>query len=292
MEEKGRKVTVPEIVGMKRRGEKIVCLTAYDYPTARLVDRAGVDLILVGDSLGMVVLGLPSTLPVTVEDIVRHTQAVSRAVERALVVADMPFMSYQPSVEEAVKNAGRMVKEGGAEAVKVEGARHLEAIRAIVESGIPVMGHVGMTPQFMHEFGGFRVRGKEAEMARKVMEDAIRLEEVGCFSVVLECVPWQLAKAITERLSIPTIGIGAGPYCDGQILVIHDVIGLFEGFRPKFVKQYANIAGEIERALSEYAAEVREGKFPGLEHSYTIPEEELEEALREVGQDEGRGKNS
>lgn len=282
MAERRWKVTVPELVEMKRRGEKIVCLTAYDYPTAKLVDRAGVDLILVGDSLGMVVLGLPSTLPVTVEDIVRHTQAVSRAVERALVVADMPFMSYQPSVEEAVRNAGRMVKEGGAEAVKVEGARHIEAIRAIVESGIPVMGHVGMTPQFMHEFGGYRVRGKEAEMARRVLEDALRLEEAGCFSVVLECVPWQLAKAITERLSIPTIGIGAGPHCDGQILVLHDVVGLFEEFQPKFVKRYANLAREIERAVSEYASEVREGKFPGMEHSYSISEEELEEALKGV----------
>ncbi|MGI9951663.1 3-methyl-2-oxobutanoate hydroxymethyltransferase [Moorellaceae bacterium AZ2] len=265
----GKKVTVLQLREMKARGEKITMLTAYDYPSALTADRAGIDVILVGDSLGMVVLGYESTLPVTMEDMVHHTKAVVRARPSALVVADLPFLSYQISVAEAVRNAGRLVQEGGADAVKLEGGRPVvDKVKAIVEAGIPVMGHLGLTPQAANQLGGFRVQGRDEETAKRLLEDAELLQEAGAFSLVLECVPAALARSITERLNIPTIGIGAGPYCDGQVLVYHDVLGLFDRFQPKFVKRYARLGEEIVRALQEYCQEVRQGIFPGEEHSY------------------------
>ncbi len=263
-----KRVTVVDIQNKKGK-EPIVMITAYDYPSAQMVDEAGVDIILVGDSLGMVVLGYDSTLPVTMEDMLRHTAAVVRGSKRALVVGDMPFMSYQLSPEQALDNAGRFIKEAGAHAVKLEGGEEvLEAIRKITSAGIPVMGHIGLTPQSIHKIGGYRVQGRDEETAEKLKKDAKLLEEAGCFSIVLEAVPMNLAKEITESLSIPTIGIGAGPYCDGQVLVYHDVLGLFQEFKPKFVKRYAELRGEIVEAIKRYADEVRERKFPDEEHSY------------------------
>ncbi|HBT46479.1 MAG TPA: 3-methyl-2-oxobutanoate hydroxymethyltransferase [Peptococcaceae bacterium] len=265
----GKKVTVLKLKEMKERGEKITMLTAYDYPSALTADRAGIDVILVGDSLGMVVLGFESTLPVTMEDMLHHTKAVMRARPSALVVADMPFLSYQVSVAEAVRNAGRLVQEGGAEAVKLEGGRPVaDRVKAIVEAGIPVMGHLGLTPQAANQLGGFRVQGRDEETAARLVEEAELLQEAGAFSIVLECVPVDLARTITRRLRIPTIGIGAGPHCDGQVLVYHDVLGLFDRFQPKFVKRYARLGEEIVAALQQYCREVRQGIFPGEEHSY------------------------
>ncbi len=253
----------------KAAGEPIVMITAYDYPTARVVDEAGVDIILVGDSLGMVVLGYENTLPVTMEEMLIHTAAVVRGSERALVVGDMPFMSYQLSPQQALDNAGRFIKEAGAHAVKLEGGEEvLEAIRKITSAGIPVMGHIGLTPQSIHRIGGYRVQGKDEEGAARLKKDAKLLEEAGCFSVVLEAVPAQLAKEITESLSIPTIGIGAGPHCDGQVLVFHDVVGIFQEFKPKFVKRYANLRQQMLDAVKSYVEEVRSGVFPDEEHSY------------------------
>ena len=263
------KVTVVTLREKKERGEPIVMITAYDYPSAQMVDEAGVDIILVGDSLGMVVLGYENTLPVTMEDMLRHTAAVVRGTKKAMVVGDMPFMSYQLSPEQALDNAGRFIKEAGAHAVKLEGGEEvLEAIKKITSAGIPVMGHIGLTPQSIHKIGGYRVQGRDEEQAEKLMRDAKLLEEAGCFSIVLEAVPMELAKKITESLTIPTIGIGAGPYCDGQVLVFHDVLGIFQEFKPKFVKRYANLRDEIIKAVSEYVDEVKQGKFPGEEHSY------------------------
>ena len=263
-----KRVTVVDIQNKKGK-EPIVMITAYDYPSAQMVDEAGVDIILVGDSLGMVVLGYDSTLPVTMEDMLRHTAAVVRGSRRALVVGDMPFMSYQLSPEQALDNAGRFIKEAGAHAVKLEGGEEvLEAIRKITSAGIPVMGHIGLTPQSIHKIGGYRVQGRDEKTAEKLKKDAKLLEEAGCFSIVLEAVPMNLAKEITESLSIPTIGIGAGSYCDGQVLVYHDVLGLFQEFKPKFVKRYAELRGEIVEAIKRYADEVRERKFPDEEHSY------------------------
>ncbi len=263
------RVTVVTLTEKKKKGEPIVMITAYDYPSAQMVDEAGVDIILVGDSLGMVVLGYENTLPVTMEDMLRHTAAVVRGTKRAMVVGDMPFMSYQLSPEQALENAGRFIKEAGAHAVKLEGGEEvLDAIKKITSAGIPVMGHIGLTPQSIHRIGGYRVQGREKEQAEKLKKDAKLLEEAGCFSIVLEAVPMELAKEITQTLSIPTIGIGAGPHCDGQVLVYHDVLGIFQEFKPKFVKRYANLREKIIGAVSEYVDEVRKGKFPDETHSY------------------------
>jgi 3-methyl-2-oxobutanoate hydroxymethyltransferase len=263
------KVTVPEIVKMKLAGKKIAVLTAYDFSFARILDDAGIDILLVGDSVGSVVQGQESTLPVTLEEMIYHTRIVARGRKRALLVADMPFLSYQVSVEEAKRNAGRFLSEGGAEAVKVEGGVPVQkTIQVIVEMGIPVMGHVGLTPQSIHRFGGYKVQGKEKEAREKIMRDALAVEEGGAFSVVLEGIPLDLAQEITRRLSIPTIGIGAGMHCDGQVLVVHDMLGLFDMYTPKFVKRYANVAGVMTDAVKRFIAEVREGTFPDDEHSF------------------------
>jgi 3-methyl-2-oxobutanoate hydroxymethyltransferase len=277
-----RKVTVPDIVSWKSHSlagsspskPKITCLTAYDYPTAHLLDEAGVDILLVGDSLAMVVLGYDSTLPVTVEEILHHVRAVRRGTRRALLVADMPYGSFHVSIDESVRNAVRFVKEGGAEAVKIEGGeRRLELIARLVEAEIPVMGHIGLTPQSIHAFGGFHVQGKTTDAARQVERDARAVETAGAFAVVLESMPRELAARITENLRIPTIGIGAGPDCDGQVLVLHDLVGLTVGHTPKFVRQYANLSAEISRAVSEYCEDVRSGSFPSDAESYHSPAE-------------------
>jgi 3-methyl-2-oxobutanoate hydroxymethyltransferase len=261
------RMTVPGI--RERKGkEKLTMLTAYDFTMAGLVDGAGIDMILVGDSLGQVVLGYDSTVPVTIDEMILHTRSVTRAARQCLVVIDMPFLSYHVSIEEARRNAGRMMKESGAGAVKLEGGvRMRETIRALVDIEVPVMGHIGLTPQSIHRMGGYKVQGKGVE-ATGLINDAKAVEEAGAFAVVLECVPRQLAKDITEMLSIPTIGIGAGPDCDGQVLVLHDLLGLLGEFRPKFVKQYANLRGEVETAVQRYIEEVQAGVFPDDSHSF------------------------
>lgn len=261
--------TVTDLINKKKQGQKITMLTAYDYPFARLVDEAGIDMILVGDSLSMVVQGNDTTLPVTMEEMIYHTKIVVRATKKAMVVADMPFMSYQVSVQEAVRNAGRFIKEAGAHAVKLEGGREiLSHVKAITEAEIPVIGHLGLTPQAVLRMGGYRLQGKTAEQAKRIKEDALLLQEAGAVAIVLEVIPKELAKEITESIDIPTIGIGAGPHCDGQVLVIHDLLGLFEKFTPKFVKQYANLKEEILRAIKQYKEEVEKGVFPDEEHSF------------------------
>jgi len=276
------KITTTVIREMKDRGERVVMVAAYDYPTARMVDEAELDAVLVGDSLANVMLGYKDTLAVSMDEMIHHTKAVGRAVKRALVVGDMPFMSYQASAEDAIRNAGRFIKEGHAEAVKVEGGRSMiKKVRAIIQSGIPVMGHLGLTPQWVHEFGGFKVRGKTKSTARVILEDARRLERAGVFSLVVECIPWQLAKLITEKIEIPTIGIGAGPYCDGQVLVIHDLLGLTGPRVPKFVKRYTKLDDTVMKALRDFRREVKNGKFPTLEHSYEMPREEVRKLLTE-----------
>ena len=271
------KITVPDILSRKshlsevpqKQQQKITCITAYDYPTARLVDEAGVDILLVGDSLGMVVLGYDSTLPVTIEDMIHHTRAVRRGTRRALVVADMPYGSFHVSLEDSVRNAVRLVKEGGAEAVKVEGGeRRIELIARLVEAEIPVVGHIGLTPQSVNALGGFHVQGKTTDAARQLERDARAVEVAGAFAVVLESMPRELAARITEKLRIPTIGIGAGPDCDGQVLVFHDLVGYAAEHKPKFVRQYANLSAEITRAASEYCEDVRDGRFPSDAESY------------------------
>jgi len=263
------KVTTAIIRDMKRKGEKIAMLTAYDYPTALIVDEAGVDIILVGDSLGMVILGYDSTLPVTMDDMIHHTKAVSRAVKRAMVVGDMPFMSYQVSAEDALYNAARFLQEAGAQGVKLEGGREVaEITRRITSAGIPVMAHLGLTPQSVHQFGGYKVQGKEDASAKRIMEDAKILEEAGAFSLVLECVPATLAKDVSESLTIPTIGIGAGVHCDGQVLVLHDMLGMFEKFIPKFVKTYVKLNVQMKESIQQYIDEVKRGVFPEKKHSF------------------------
>ncbi|MGA7623627.1 MAG: 3-methyl-2-oxobutanoate hydroxymethyltransferase [Candidatus Acidiferrales bacterium] len=271
------KITVPDILSRKTHSlagsfetkQKITCLTAYDYPTARLLDQAGVDILLVGDSLGMVVLGYDSTLPVTLDEVLHHTRAVRRGTQRALLVADMPYGSFHVSLEESVRNAVRLVKEGGAEAVKVEGGeRRIELIARLVESEIPVMGHVGLTPQSIHALGGFHVQGKTVDAARQLERDARAVEAAGAFSVVLESLPREIAARITEKLHIPTIGIGAGPECDGQVLVFNDLVGLTMGHKPKFARQYVNLAAEISRAVTSYCEDVRRGDFPSDAESF------------------------
>ncbi len=275
------KVTTTTIRDMKDRGERIAMVATYDHLTARMVDEAGIDAVLVGDSVANVVLGYKDTLALSMDEIIHHTKAVVRGVERALVVGDMPFMSYQASADDAIRNAGRFLKEGRAEAVKVEGGgRMVKKIEAIIESGIPVMGHLGLTPQWVHQFGGFRVRGKTEPTARTILEDARRLEHAGAFSIVLECIPWQLAKLITEKAEVPTIGIGAGPYCDGQVLVLHDLLGLTGPHVPKFVKRYAKLDDAVMGALADFKREVKAGKFPTFEHSYDMPREEMRRLLK------------
>jgi len=268
-------ITVPEIMGRKASGKKIAALTATDYAFARLLDAAGVDIVLVGDSLGMVALGYENTLAVTMDEMLAHTRAVRRGIGSALLVGDMPFLSYQVSVEEAVRNAGRFIQEAGASAVKLEGGERVEgAVRAIVSAGIPVMGHLGLTPQSVHQFGGYRVQGKSFLDARAIRQDAKRLEKAGVFSLVLEGIPALLAEEITQEVKIPTIGIGAGPGCDGQILVLHDLLGLTDGFTPKFVKRYAELGQAAKEAIGNYIGEVRDGAFPAREHSYHVGRED------------------
>lgn len=272
-----KKITPVDIQKMKEEGRKITMLTAYDYPTALLEDRAGIDIILVGDSVGMTVLGYENTIPVTMDEMIHHTKAVSRGAKYALIIGDMPFMSYNTSEREAIVNAGRFMKEGGADAVKLEGGASVkEIVRAIVKAGIPVMGHIGLTPQTISMLGGFKVQGKDAQTAQRIIDDALLLEEAGAFSVLLEAIPAPIAKRITERLKIPTIGIGAGPHCDGQVLVVHDMLGLFDRFTPKFAKRYVNLSQEMLKAFETYREEVIQGTFPTDQHSFHIDEKELE----------------
>ena len=276
-----KKVTTLTFRQKKERGEPITMLTAYDYPTAMAIDKAGIDSILVGDSLGMVVLGYENTLPVTMEDMLHHARAVSRGAQSALLVGDMPFMSYQVSVEEAVRNAGRFLQQAGMDAVKLEGGRErADAVRAIVGTGIPVMGHIGLTPQSVHQLGGFRAQGKTAAAAKRLLEDAQILENAGAFSLVLESVPARLAEYISKQISIPTIGIGAGVGCDGQVLVTHDLLGLFERFTPKFVKQYANFHAEMHKAFADYLEDVETKRFPAEEHTVEMSDDEWSEFLK------------
>lgn len=264
-----KKITVPDIARMKAEGRKIPVLTAYSFQIARIVDSSGIPVIIVGDSAGMVEAGYGTTLPVTVDEMVYHTRSVARGRANALVVSDMPFASYQVSVAEAKRNAARLVKEGGAEAVKVEGGRRsAETIKAIVDMDIPVMGHVGLTPQSIHRMGGYRVQGKQRAEAKEIIKDAKAVEEAGAFSIVLEGIPRELAKEITSRLKIPTIGIGAGPYCGGQVLVINDMLGLTADHTPRFVKKYADLKTVISRSIAEYIKDVEEKRFPAKEHSY------------------------
>jgi len=258
-------------------------LTAYDYPTAMAVEKAGIDSILVGDSLGMVVLGYENTLPVTMEEMLHHSRAVARGSKTALLIGDMPFMSYQVSVEDAVRNAGRFLQQGGMDAVKLEGGRErIDATRAITGAGIPVMGHLGLTPQSVHQLGGFRAQGKTASAAKRLVEDALLLEEAGCFGIVLESVPARLAELISKKISIPTIGIGAGAGCDGQVLVTHDLLGLFDRFTPKFVKKYANFHSEMQKAFTDYIEDVETKRFPAQEHTVDMDAKEWEALLKEI----------
>jgi len=281
------KLPLPELAQMKERGDKIVMVTAYDAPGARFAEDAGVELILVGDTAAMVVLGYEgTTVPVTMDEMIFLTKTVARSAYRPIVVGDMPFGSYQISDEDALRNAIRFVKEARADVVKLEGAGpSVSRARAIVGAGIPVMGHVGLTPQSATMLGGFKTQGKTSEAARKLVDDALELEAAGCFSIVLEAVPAPVAAEITRRLRVPTIGIGAGVDCDGQVLVYHDLLGLTEGHLPRFVKRYANLSGEIRDALAEYAREVRAGSFPEKQHTYTMAQEELEEFEAALGTD-------
>ena len=278
-----KKVTTSSFRQKKERGEPISMLTAYDYPSALAEDQAGIDSILVGDTLGMVVLGYQNTLPVTMEDMLHHSRAVARGSQYALLIGDMPFMSYQVSTEEAVRNAGRFLQEGGMEAVKLEGGRErVEAIHAIVNAGIPVMGHLGLTPQSVNQLGGYHTQGKTAPAARRLLEDALLLEEAGCFSLVLESVPARLAELISKKLSIPTIGIGAGHGCDGQVLVTNDMLGLFERFTPKFVKKYADFHTDMQRAFAEYINDVQSRSFPAAEHSVEMDDTEWQAFQKDI----------
>jgi len=271
-----KKITPVDVQAMKKQGKRITMLTAYDYPMALLEDRAGIDIILVGDSLAMTVLGYENTLPVTMDEMIHHTKAVVRGAKHPLIIGDMPFMSYNSSEREAILNAGRFMKEAGADAVKLEGGVTVkETVKAIVRGGIPVMGHIGLTPQTISMLGGFKVQGKDAQAAQKIIDDALALQDAGAFSVLLEAVPAPIAKMVTERLTVPTIGIGAGVYCDGQVLVVHDMLGLFDRFTPKFAKKYVNLSEVILKALDAYKEEVIKGEFPTDQHSFHIDEKEL-----------------
>ena len=277
------KTTVADFLSMKKNGEKITMVTAYDYSTAKLIDNSGINSILVGDSLGMVMLGYTDTVSVTMEDMLHHVKAVSRGTENALVICDMPFMSYQTSVYDAVVNAGRLMKEGRAGAVKLEGGKeYAEHVRAIVNASIPVCGHIGMTPQSVNAFGGFKVQGKTEEAARKLIEDAIALQEAGAFAVVIECVPHKLAEYISEILSIPTIGIGAGNGCSGQVLVYQDMLGMYSDFTPKFVKKFANVGDVMTDAFKSYSDEVKTGQFPTEEHSFRIDDDIIDKIRGDI----------
>ena len=272
------RVSITQIKEMKQKGEKIAMLTAYDYATAKLIDGAGIPLILVGDSLGMVVLGYESTIPVTMDEMIHHTKAVVRGTTQALIVGDMPFMTYQVSVDDALRNAARFIQEGGAQTVKLEGGENMaETVKRIVSSGIPVMGHIGLTPQSIHQLGGFKVMGKTPEAAVRLINDAKALDEAGVFAIVLECVPEPLSKLITEKVSVPTIGIGAGKYCDGQVQVISDLLGLYTDFVPKHAKQYARLFEIIKSATADYIAEVQAGAFPTEKQSYAMDKSVLTE---------------
>ena len=276
-----KKVTTLTFRQKKERGEPITMLTAYDYPTASAMDGAGIDSILVGDSLAMVVLGYENTLPVTMEEMLHHARAVARGAKSALLVGDMPFMSYQVNVDEALRNAGRFLQQGGMDAVKLEGGRErADAVKAITGAGIPVMGHLGLTPQSVHQLGGFRAQGKTATAAKRLLEDAKILEDAGAFSIVLESVPARLAEYISKQISIPTIGIGAGAGCDGQVLVTHDLLGLFDRFTPKFVKKYANLHEVMNKAFAEYIDEVETKQFPADEHTVEMSDNEWNEFIR------------
>ena len=271
------KNTVETFRRAKADGRRLAMLTAYDYSMARLVDESGVDSILVGDSLGNVMLGYENTLPVTMEDMIHHTKCVARGAKQAMVVSDLPFLSYHVSVEQAVANSGRLIKEGNAQAVKLEGGAEVcPQIRAICRAAIPVMGHLGLTPQSINSLGGFKVQGKDTDAVRKLMDDARAVEEAGAFAIVLECIPGKVAELITAALAIPTIGIGAGRGCDGQVLVYHDMLGMFGEFKPKFVKQYADVGAQIRQAFAAYAEEVRGGAFPGDEHGYAVSDDVLQ----------------
>lgn len=271
-----KKITIIDLHNKKLDGKKITMLTAYDYPMARIIDDAGIEMILVGDSLGMVVLGYDSTVPVTMDEMLHHSKAVRRGTRYAFLVGDMPFMSYQVSTEEAIRNAGRFMKEAGCDAVKLEGGDEvLDVTKAIVDAGVPVLGHLGLTPQTISKLGGYRIQGKDAEAAKKIMDQALALEKAGCFGIVLECVPDEVAKMITGNLKIPTIGIGAGADCDGQVLVTNDMVGLFDRFVPKFVKQYVKLSVLISDGVKKYKEEVEKKIFPDKEHSFAIKDEEL-----------------
>jgi len=275
--ENDKKITVRDFRRKKEKGEPIAMLTAYDYPAARALDRAGIDSILVGDSLGMVALGYANTLPVTMDEMIHHCKAVARGASRPLLIGDMPFLSYQTSPVDAVRNAGRFLQEGGMEAVKLEGGREmLPAIQAVLDAGIPVLGHLGLTPQSVHKFGGMRPQARSADAARRLLEDALLLEQAGVFAIVLESIPARLAALVTKRLAIPTIGIGAGSGCDGQVLVTNDILGLYDRFTPRFVKQYARLLEEMERAFQAYRADVQSHGFPAPEHSTDMTDEEWE----------------
>jgi 3-methyl-2-oxobutanoate hydroxymethyltransferase len=280
-DENGRKITVRDFRRKKEEGEPIAMLTAYDYPVARALDAAGIDAVLVGDSLGMVALGYANTLPVTMDEMIHHCKAVSRGASRPLLIGDMPFLSYQVSPAEAVRNAGRFLQEGGMEAVKLEGGREmLPAVQAVLEAGIPVLGHLGLTPQSVHKFGGMRPQARSADSARALLEDALLLEQTGVFAVVLESIPARLAALVSKRLTIPTIGIGAGNGCDGQVLVTNDLLGLYDRFTPRFVKQYAHLFEEMEHAFREYRSDVESRAFPGAEHTSDMADEEWEEFIK------------
>lgn len=271
------RITAAALKDKKHNNQKITMLTAYDYSLASMVEAAGIDVILVGDSLGNVILGYENTLAVTMDDMIHHTRAAARGAKNTMIVGDMPFLSYHISIQEAVRNAGRFIQEGGAQAVKLEGGRErVDTIKAIIDAQIPVMGHIGLTPQSVHQFGGFKIQGKDLESARKLINDADALEKAGCFAIVLEGVPSELARRITDETAIPIIGIGAGPHCDGQVLVINDMLGMFGGHIPKFVKKFANLQPLIMEGLKAYKEEVEAGAFPGPEHGYAISDEVLE----------------
>jgi 3-methyl-2-oxobutanoate hydroxymethyltransferase len=275
------RISITDLKAKKGRGEKIVMMTCYDYPSARLLEAAGVDILFIGDTLGMVVLGYDTTVPVTMEEMLHHTRAVVRGSSRAHVLADMPFMSYQASPEDALRNAGRLLKEGGAQSVKLEGGvRVADTVRFIVDAGIPVMGHIGLTPQSINQLGGYKVQGKTPAAAVRLINDALALEQAGAYAVVLECVPAPLAQTISERLTIPTIGIGAGIHCDGQVQVFHDLLGLFDDFVPKHAKRYADLGSQVTEAVRAYADEVRNGRFPTEKESFGVDKAVFSEAAR------------
>ena len=286
MSDRVKRVRAPDLKEMKQRGEKIAMLTAYDALMARLIERAGIDVLLVGDSVGMVLLGYDTTLPVTLDAMIHHTRAVSRGVQRALVVADMPFLTYQVTADEALRNAGRLVQEGGAQAVKIEGGRAVvDTVRRLVEVGIPVMGHLGLTPQAVHHLGGYRRQARSKADAQRLLEDAQALENAGAFAIVLECIPHEVARAVTEKLTIPTIGIGAGPHCDGQVLVSHDALGLSGDAAPSFVKHYAQLGAQLAEGVKAYIHEVKTGRYPApAEARPRVENQRHERAARQLDQ--------